>query len=104
MKTLLFLLCILCASVAWGQSTLGQSGLSSEPQVIEFHSHVQHASQIGMGTEHRVLEHSQNVMAHGQRPLWEFASLSQEVPLGDIARALRQEHELARKAARVISN
>ena len=69
MKTLLFLLFILCASVAWGQSSVGQSGLSCEPQVIEFRSHPQHASQIGMGAEQRVLEHSQNVMAHGERPV-----------------------------------
>lgn len=104
MKTLMFLFCILCASVVWGQSTLSASGLSAEPQPTQFQSHPQHASQIGMGAEQRILERSQNVVAHGARPLWEFAPVSHEIPLGDIARALRQEHESARKAEYVLNN
>src|SRR5438309_2512634 len=49
MKTLLVVLCLLCASVAWGQATAGTSALIAEPQITQFYSHPQHASQTGMG-------------------------------------------------------
>ncbi len=104
MRTLVFLLCLFCSSLVWGQSTVGMAGLSAQAQVPQFYSHEQHASQAGMATEQRVLERSMAVVEHGLKPLWEVAPVSQVAPLGDIARALRQEHQAARKAARVWTN
>jgi hypothetical protein len=102
MKTLLFAFCILCASVVWGQTTLSAPALSAEPQPLQFRDHPEHADQLGMAREQRIMERSLNISAHGTRPLWEFAPVSQEIPLGDIARAFRQEHETARKAEHVL--
>jgi hypothetical protein len=104
MKTLMFVLCFLCASVAWGQAAVGASALSAEPQMTQFYSHPKHAEQVGMGTEQRVLERSSSISAHGLLPLWEVAQVKESVPLGDIARALRQEHETAKKAVKVVTN
>jgi hypothetical protein len=88
--------------VVWGQSSLNPNGLSAEPQPTQFSDHPKHASQIGLATEQRIMERSQSIVAHGDRPLWEFAPVAQEIPLGDIARALRQEHETAPKAQHVL--
>jgi hypothetical protein len=38
-------------------------------------------------------------VAHGERPLWEFGPVSEpERPLGDVAREVRKEKQVARKA------
>jgi hypothetical protein len=97
MKTALFVLCVLCATAALGQS-VGGSALSSQVQVFEFASHPEHASQQPMAQEQSLLDHSGYFYAQGERPLWEFAPVSQTVPLGDVARALRKEHAMAKKA------
>ena len=104
MKTLMFALCILCASVAWGQSAAGASAMSAEPVITQFYSHPRPAVQSGMAVEARVLERSTAVSGRGVLPLWEFATVSHETPLGDIARELRQQHETSKKAARVVTN
>ncbi len=104
MKTVAFLLCLLCASFVWGQSVVGMSGMSAEPQIPQFYSHPQHASQVAMASEQRILETSVPVVEHGLRPLWEVASVPQAIPLGDVARALRQDHTAAKKATRVWTN
>ena len=104
MKTLLMILCLLCASVAWGQASVSASVLNAEPQMVQFFSHPQHAAQVGMGIERRVLERSVPIAAHGVLPLWEVAPVSQPIPLGDVARSLREEHETVRKAERVMTN
>jgi hypothetical protein len=36
--------------------------------------------------------------ARGERPLWEFGELKPEIPLGDVARSVRQEKLTAKKA------
>lgn len=52
-----------------------------------------------MGHEQSLSEMSTYSYAQGERPLWEVAPVKQpEVPLGDIARALRHEHLKAKKA------
>jgi hypothetical protein len=95
--TLLFLLCLLCTTAAFGQAAAASSGLSAQPVIYEFYSHPEHAAQTPMGREQNLLESSCYVSAKGERPLWEFAA-AQETPLGDVARVLRKEHEMARKA------
>ena len=95
-KATLFMLCLLCATGALGQSVGGV--LSSEPQVFRFPDHSLHASQQRMATEQNLLENSSYTIVQGERPLWEFAPAPHAVPLGDIARMLRKDHELVKKA------
>jgi hypothetical protein len=92
----LFVLCLLCATAVLGQSA--GSVLSSEPQVFRFLEHSQHAAQHPMAEEQSLLESSSYFYAQGERPLWEFATHSPAVPLGDVARMLRKEHAAAKKA------
>ena len=100
MKTTLFALLILCATAALGQAA---NYLSNEAQPIQMTGHNSRASQRPMEQEQTLLITSTNVFGHGERPLWEFASQAPaEVPLGDIARLLRNQHALVKKAARVV--
>ena len=57
----------------------------------------QHASQHEMTAEQSILGTNSNPSAHGERPLWEFATPRVEKPLGDIARA-RGMTQVAREA------
>jgi len=106
MKTtlLLFALCLLGASAAFGQAAVGGAYLSNQPVVIEFPDHPQHAMQQSLSREQSVLESSIPVSAQGQRPLWEVAPVARVTPLGDIARMLKKEHEGAKKASIVWEN
>ncbi len=98
MKTTLLALCFLCATAAFGQSAGGSVGSASMSSSIQMTSHPQHASQMPMAQEQNLFDHSGYFFVEGERPLWEVQPLSPKVPLGDIARALRKEHETAKKA------
>ena len=100
MKTAIFVMCVLCASAAFGQ--VGAS-VSAQPQIYSFESHPQNASQQPMASE-QSLNTATYVYAQGERPLWEVATPSHEVPLGDSARLLRQEHIAAKKAVKLWQN
>lgn len=102
MKAVMVTLCLLfCVSAAFSQV----SGiLSNEPQPIQPISHPQHASAMPMSVQHDLLIASGFSFAQGERPLWEFASAKAEVPLGDIARMLRQERAELPKSKRVWEN
>lgn len=102
--TLLCVLFFLCATAAFGQATAGASSLSSQPVVIQMQSHPQHAIYSPMKQEQSLSEKSTYTYAKGERPLWEVAPLSQSTPLGDVARALREEHAKARKADFIVEN
>lgn len=104
MKITLFLLCFLCATAAFGQSVAGTPGLSAQPQIAEFYSHPQHASQLPMLQEQSLLIPSGFTHAHGERPLWEAMPDSYATPLGDIARMLKKEHAAAKKSEAVWVN
>jgi hypothetical protein len=104
MKTVVFLFGVLCASTAFGQSTTGTAALSAQPVPVTFVSRPEHASPMPMGREQSILTSSANTWAHGERPLWEFATKKVEIPLGDIARELRKEHSVAKKPTAVFEN
>lgn len=105
MKITFCVLGILCfAGMAFGQAATLASGLSAEPTIYEFQSHVGHAAQQGMGQAQDIMETSINVQAHGVRPLWEVAKPAYVTPLGDSARLLKQEHMSAKKAEIVWTN
>jgi hypothetical protein len=101
MKTAVLGFCFLCATGAFGQS-VGSAIMSS---VIQMTSHAEQASQHAMAPEQSLMEHSGFSYAQGERPLWEVQPLSQArpVPLGDIARMLRKEHETCKKADIVVN-
>ena len=99
MKTILLILMILFAGVAWSQTSAG--ALSSQPQVLRMTEHPMHAEAIPMAREQSLLGGGPDTytVAHGERPLWEFGPVSApERPLGDIARDVRKEKRSAKKA------
>lgn len=102
MKITCFVLCVLCATAALGQSGAGGSALSSEPVVFRISGHAKHASQTAMAPEQDLLQKSTYLYARGERPLWEVMPDQVAMPLGDVARLLRQEHATAKKASRVV--
>ena len=94
MKTAAFIFFLFCASAALGQA--GSISSVATPMVMAEHS--MHAEQHEMARPQNIYEHSDYAYAQGERPLWEFGPISHPVPLGDIARALRKEHALVKKA------
>jgi hypothetical protein len=103
MKTIIFALCFLCTTAAFGQ--VGAS-VSAHPQPITFESNPLHAMRQPMADTQTLFDSTSAsyTYAQGELPLWEVAEKKVEVPLGDSARALRKEHEVVRKAAKVWSN
>lgn len=104
MRTALVLLLVVSSTLAFGQATVGNSVLSNQPQILQVPSYPQHATIQPMGREQTLLEPTTMTYAQGERPLWEFASAKDVVPLGDIARMLRKEHETVKKAGKVWMN
>jgi outer membrane PBP1 activator LpoA protein len=98
MKITLFLLCFLGATAALGQQSLAVAALNNEAQPLQMVSHPARAVQHAMAPEQSLLDSSAYVYAQGERPLWELAPVSRAIPLGDVARMLRQEHLTAKKA------
>src|SRR5437660_11799419 len=95
MKTTVLAFCFLLSAT----SGFGQSApvLSNRPQALEIPDNPAHASQHELAEPQNILEHSGYTYARGEKPLWEFGPISQPVPLGHSARALRKQHEAARK-------
>ena len=104
MKTVLFLFCVMCATAAFGQAVVGASVLSAEPMPVMVPTHPRHADHQGLLSEQNLLGTSVNISAHGERPLWEVAPKKVEVPLGDVARAVREDHKVGKKSATVVEN
>jgi hypothetical protein len=101
MKTILVAIFICCASAAFGQ--VGGS-ISSVAQPMQMADHPQHASPHAMATEQSIVGGVADdyMVAHGERPLWEFGPVKEEPSLGDVARAYRKEKMTAKKAAIVL--
>jgi len=102
MKITIIAFCFLCATAAFGQNA---PVLTNNPQQMQVPEHMEHASVHAMGQELSLLGSSSPYSyAQGERPLWEFGSVKQETPLGDVARAYRKGHTIDRKAAKVVEN
>lgn len=91
--------CLLGTGTAHAQLA---SVLPNTPAPIVMQDHVQHASQHAMASETSLLSTTPYSYAKGELPLSEFGSPIHEVPLGDIARAYREGHALAPKAAKIM--
>ena len=94
MKTAFLVLFLLAASVAFGQTAGYISGQTYNYQPPD---HPAHASTHALAQEQYVLSGSHYSSAHGEKPLWEFQQAPQ-VPLGDVARTLKEEHAKLKKA------
>jgi len=104
MKIVFLLFCGLCATAAFGQNIgAAASVLSAEPAPISVPNHPQHATAKPMLVGQSLLG-SNYTSAHGERPPWEVAPKRVEVPLGNIARAHRKDHAVAKKSATVVEN
>jgi len=103
MKSILCVLFLLSTAVAFAQSA-GGGVLSSQVSVFQTPSHRLHANYTPMAREQTLSQNSTYTSAKGERPLWEFAPVSDNIPLGDIARALKQDHAKAPKAEFVREN
>ncbi len=102
MKITFFALFLLCTAAAFGQA--GVAVLSNQPQIVALPEHPLHAEYTGLACERPLVGGGPTTYtyAQGERPLWEFGSPYPEpTPLGDVARAYRQEKSAARKAQRV---
>lgn len=101
MKIACLALFLFCVVLAFGQAG---SVLSSEPVVLTMPTHPQLAQPKALAQERSLMLPSAQTQAHGTRPLWELVPPKQEVPLGDVARALKKEHASDKKSAAVWVN
>jgi len=95
MKLTFVLLCLLCASAAFGQAVLAQPSYAQPLVMVD---HPQHAAQHELAQPQDLFEHSGYSYAKGELPLSDFVHPSEPGPLGDIARAYRKEHASVKKA------
>lgn len=98
MKTTLFVLLILSTAAAVGQAS---GGISSYAQPLRMSAGTpEHATQHEMAQESPLVGGRPNTYTvyEGERPLWEFGPVSEPIPLGDVARAYRQQKAAAKKA------
>jgi hypothetical protein len=97
MKIIFVVLFILCAAAAFGQTA---PVLPNQVQMVVIPDHPQHADRHELACEHPLVGGGADTytFAQGERPLWEFGPVSQEIPLGDVARAYRQGKVAAKKA------
>jgi hypothetical protein len=99
MKTTFFVLFILCASLAVGQAAGGS--ISNNAQMLQLPENPKHAEIHDMAQPHDLVggrSEGDYTYAQGERPLWEFGPVTEPVPLGDVARAYRQQKATAKRA------
>jgi hypothetical protein len=102
MKTTIFVICLLCATAAFGQ--YGSSGGPAMTSTVQMTTHPAYALSQPMGQEHSLLEGTSVTSAHGEIPLWEAVPEKRTTPLGDVARMLKKEHAKDKKARKVYEN
>ena len=97
MKTTLVALFLFCSAAAFSQ--IG-GAIPAQAQPFQMSEHPEHATMHSLAAEQPLVGGGPNAYtyAQGERPLWEFGPVSEPVPLGDIARALRKGRLAAKKA------
>lgn len=102
MKTTVFAAFLLLgAASAWGQTAPVTSNQVAPLVMME---HPQRATQHELAAEQSLLGSTPYTYAQGEQPLWQFASEKRVTPLGDIARSIRKDHEMAKKAEVIWEN
>ena len=104
MKTTILLVLLFCAAASFCQSGPMGAVLQSQPTILELPSHTQHASAVPMPTPQYLNGPAGSTFAQGVKPLWEFGWNQESASLGEVARQLRQQHLLAKKAVKVFSD
>lgn len=101
MKTTLLILLLFCTAAAFGQA---QASISSQAQPAQFNDHPLHAGPHSMATQTPIVGDAADTYSYekGERPLWEFGPVKQEVSLGDVARSYRKEKQGIKKAEVVL--
>lgn len=79
--------------------------ISNQVQILELPDHPLHAEPHEMAIEHPLVGQGPNTYtyAKGERPLSDFPNPEQVEPLGDIARAYRQQKLAAKKATTILN-
>ena len=99
MKTTVFAFCFFCATAAFGQSVLGSSALATPYQSPD---HPRTAGPKALSHETALVGCDDCIqIAKGEMPVADAAPKKHEVPLGDVARFYRRDHELVKKTASV---
>jgi hypothetical protein len=96
---IVLVLVILAILGAHAQAQVG--GSSVQPAygpTYQVADHPQHASQHDLRPEQSLLGGGGVTVAQGERPMSDFPTYKRETPLGDVARAYREEHAKAEKA------
>src|SRR5579862_6092541 len=103
MKTAVFAFCFFCATAAFGQSVLGTSALATPYQSPD---HPRTAAPKPLLHEQALVGCVDCiVVAQGEMSLADAPSMKKyEMPLGDVARFYRKDHELVKKAETVKEN
>ncbi|HTZ84241.1 MAG TPA: hypothetical protein VMB66_13670 [Candidatus Acidoferrales bacterium] len=86
---------VLFSAAAFGQATVG---VSAQPQIVQFAEHPLHAEPHDMATETPIAGGGSYSYAQGEQPLWQFGPVSEAKPLGDVARELRKQKLVAKRA------
>jgi hypothetical protein len=91
--------------VAAASAQVGGGALSNQPQIFNIPSHPERAAVQTLSREESLFEGSTVTTAKGELPLWDTPQkVTYVMPLGDVARFYRREHEAAKKAALVKEN
>ena len=98
MKTAFLVLLLFVAAAAFGQGYI-----SSQVSPYRPPDHPEHASIHALADERAVISGSTYTSAQGEKPMWEFQQAPQ-VPLGDVARILKEEHAKLKKARIKLEN
>ena len=92
-------------AVAGASAQAGGGTLSNQPQILNIPSHPEHATVQALLPEQSLLQGSTVTAAKGELPLWDTPQkVTYVMPLGDVARFYRREHEVAKKAVLVKEN
>jgi hypothetical protein len=100
MKTTFLVPVLLLSSAAFAQYV---GTLSSHPQPYRPPENPAHATTHALAQEQYVLSGTNYSSAQGEKPAWELPQ-APAVPLGDIARILKEEHSKVKKARFVYEN
>lgn len=91
--------------VVGASAQVAGGALSAQPQIFEVPSHPQRAAQQPAAREESLFEISTVTSAKGELALWEAPrQVTYVMPLGDVARLYRKEHEVMKKAVLVKEN
>jgi len=97
----LFLICLFSAGRASAQLA---PVMPNTPQPIQMTEHPQHATEHAMLRESTLLSLTPYGYAKGEVPLVELGAIPYQIPLGDVARAYREEHANMPKAVMIFES